>query len=96
MLIIIKLYFFNINEKFYGIFISRYFLCIYMYINVDIDNNNFYFLIVLYVKLMKYMIYKNNWNYKNNMYVVFFVFYDLLKSIFFFLIISKFKRINIF
>lgn len=60
MLIIIKLYFFNINEKFYGIFISRYFLCIYMYINVDIDNNNFYFLIVLYVKLMKYMIYKNN------------------------------------
>lgn len=36
-----------------------------MYINVDIDNNNFYFSIVLHAKLMKYMIYKNNWNHKN-------------------------------
>lgn len=39
-----------------------------MYINVDIDNNNFY---VLHAKLMKYMIYKNNWNHKNNMHVFF-------------------------
>lgn len=44
-----------------------------MYINVDIDNNNFYFSIVLHAKLMKYMIYKNNWNHKNNMHVVFFL-----------------------
>lgn len=55
-----------------------------MYINVDIDNNNFYFSIVLHAKLMKYMIYKNNWNHKNNMHVVFFAFYDLLKVFFFF------------
>lgn len=47
-----------------------------MYINVDIDNNNFYFSIVLHAKLMKYMIYTNNWNHKNNMHVVFFAFYD--------------------
>lgn len=68
-----------------------------MYINVDIDNNNFYFSIVLHAKLMKYMIYKNyNWNHKNNMHVVFFAFYDLLKSIFLFLTTSKSKRTNTF
>lgn len=69
-----------------------------MYINVDIDNNNFYFSIVLHVhaKLMKYMIYKNNWNHKNNIHVVFFAFYDLLKSIFLFLTTSKSKRTNTF
>lgn len=42
-----------------------------MYINVDIDNNIFYFSIVLHAKLMKYMIYKNNWNHKNNMHMFF-------------------------
>lgn len=47
-----------------------------MYINVDNDNNNFYFSIVLHAKLMKYMIYKNNWNHKNNMHV-FFASYNL-------------------
>lgn len=66
-----------------------------MYINVDIDNNNFYFSIVLHAKLMKYMIYKNNWNHKNNMHV-FFASYDLLKSIFLFLTTSKSKRTNTF
>lgn len=67
-----------------------------MYINVDIDNNNFYFSIALHAKLMKYMIYKNNWNHKNNMHIVFFAFYDLLKSIFLFLTTSKSKRTNTF
>lgn len=55
-----------------------------MYINVDIDNNNFYFSIVLHVhaKLMKYMIYKNNWNHKNNMHIVFFCFLWFIKKYF--------------
>lgn len=53
-----------------------------MYINVDIDNNNFYFSIVLHAKLMKYMIYKNNWNHKNNMHVVFFCFLRFIKKYF--------------
>lgn len=53
-----------------------------MYINVDIDNNNFYFSIVLHAKLIKYMIYKNNWNHKNNTHVVFFCFLWFIKKYF--------------
>lgn len=53
-----------------------------MYINVNIDNNNFYFSIVLHAKLMKYMIYKNNWNHKYNMHVGFFCFLRFIKKYF--------------
>lgn len=55
-----KVIFLILTKKFMEYLHRDIFLCIYMYINVDIDNNNFYFSIVLHAKLMKYMIYKNN------------------------------------
>lgn len=41
-----KVIFLILIKKFMEYLYRDIFLCIYMYINVDIDNNNFYFLIV--------------------------------------------------